>query len=89
MEMKLTIPDDLALRLQPVWEHLPRILELGLRELDAQALVSARLGEVLDALAHLSSAEKVLALRPSPALQSRVEELLAKNRTTGTSEDER
>jgi|SRR6516165_6743867 hypothetical protein len=89
MEMTLTLPDDLASRLHAVRDRLPRILELGLRELDAQAPAYAGLADVLEALARLPSAEEVLALRPSPALQARVEELLAKNRAAGLSDDER
>lgn len=89
MELTLTIPEELASRLRPVQDRLPRILELGLRNLEAQAPAFAGLGDVLETLARLPSPEEVLALRPSPALQARVEELLARNRTTGLSDDER
>jgi hypothetical protein len=89
MELTLTIPDELAARLQPVGDHLPQILELGLRELQATAGAFAGLGDVLEALARLPSPEEVLALRPAPALQERVEALLAKNRDGGLSEAER
>ena len=33
--VKFNIPDDLAMRLRPLENQLPRILELGLRELNA------------------------------------------------------
>jgi hypothetical protein len=39
--------------------------------------------------ARLPTPQEVLALRPSPSLQARAEELLAKNRTTSLSDDER
>jgi hypothetical protein len=89
MELTVTVPDELALRLSPVQDRLLRIIELGLRDLEAQPPTFAGLGEVLEKLAELPSPEEVLALRPSPALQARAEELLARNRTTGLSDDER
>jgi hypothetical protein len=89
MELTLTIPDELASRLRPVQDRLAQIIELGLRDLDAQPPAFAGLADVLETLARLPSPEEVLALRPAPALQARVEELLHKNRTTGLSDDER
>ncbi len=89
MELTVTIPEDLATRLRPVKDRLPQILELGLRELHSSPPSYEGLTDVLEALARLPSPEEVLALRPSPALQSRVEELLDKNRSTGLSTDER
>jgi hypothetical protein len=89
MELTLTIPDELADRLRPVGDRLPQILELGLRELQATTGAFAGLGDVLEALARLPSPEEVLALRPAPAFQERVEALLAKNRDGGLSETER
>jgi hypothetical protein len=89
MEVTLTLPDDLASRLQPVADRLPHILELGLRELDAEVPGYTGLRDVLEALARLPSAEEVMALRASPALQSRIEELLHKNRTAGLDDKER
>jgi hypothetical protein len=89
MEVTLTLPDDLATRLQPVADRLPRILELGLRELDGRVSQFAGLTDVLEALARLPSAEEVLALRASPALQMRIENLLEKNRTAGLDDEER
>ena len=90
MEVTLTIPEDLASQLQPLEAELPQILEWGLRER------CARQGEgfhgltgVLEALATLPGPEEVLALGPSPALQARVSELLAKNRSAGLSPEER
>src|SRR5262249_34256560 len=89
MELTLTISDELASRLQPVRDRLPRIIERGLRDLDAQAPAFVGLGDVLETLARLPSPEEVLALRPAPALQARAEELLTKNRSTGLSQEER
>ena len=41
--------------------------------------------DVLETLAGLPAPDEVLALRPSPALQARIEALLEKNRTAGLS----
>jgi hypothetical protein len=88
MELTLTIPDDLATRLRPVQDRLPQILERGLRDLDIPSPAFTGLGEVIEMLARLPSAEEVLALRPSPELQARVDHLLSKNRGPGLSDDE-
>ncbi len=89
MELSLTISEDLATRLRPVQDRLPQILELGLRELHAAPSNYAGLSDVLEELARLPAPEEVLALRPAPALQARIDALLQKNRTTGLSDDER
>jgi hypothetical protein len=89
MEVTLTLPDDLARRLRPIADDLPRIIELGLRQLQAASPTFAGLSDVLETLARLPAPEEVLALRPSPALQARADELLAKNRTAGLSDEER
>jgi hypothetical protein len=89
MELTLTIPDELAVRVNAMSDRLPTILELGLRELDASAAEFASLADVLETLARLPSPSEVLALRPSIALQERIETLLAKNRGGGLSEAER
>jgi hypothetical protein len=89
MELTVTVPEELASRLRPVQDRLLHIIELGLRDLDAQPPAFGGLREVLETLAHLPTPEEVLALRPAPALQSRVEELLTRNRTTGLSDEER
>ena len=88
MEVKLTIPDDLASRLNLTASELPRIIELGLRELNSQPNGFEGLSDVLEAFARLPTPAEVLALRASPALQSRVEELLEKNRAAGLSAEE-
>ena len=77
----LQVPDDLADRLQRQRERLPEILELGLRELYATAQSGfAGAAEILELLAGLPSPKEILELRPSEALQKRVQELLEKSR---------
>ena len=90
MELTLNLPDPLATQLQSVSEDdLPRIIEIGIRERDTSQLEGFRgLSEVLETLASLPSPEEVLALRPSRALQKRIEQLLEKNRTVGLSAEE-
>lgn len=82
----LDLPDDLAARLRSLADQLPRILELGLRELDTSdpSQFSGTSG-ILEFLATLPSPEETLALRPSPGLQDRVSELLEKSRSGGLS----
>jgi hypothetical protein len=89
VEITLSIPEDLARRLRPVEKELPRILELGIRAWNAQGEPGfSGLTDVLEALASLPTPEEVLALRPSPALQQRIEELLEKSRSGNLSADE-
>jgi hypothetical protein len=82
MEITLTIPEDLARRLQPVEKDLPHILDLGIRAWNARGEAGfSGLADVLETLASLPGPEEILALRPSAALQEQIEELLEKNRT--------
>jgi len=85
----IQVPGELAGRLRRRSAELPHILELGLRAADAQAqLQFDGAADVLEFLAALPSPEEVLALRPSPDLQARIEALLAKNRDEGLSAEE-
>ena len=88
MELTLTISNELASRLVPVSDRLPEILELGLREMDADSGTFAGLADVLETLARLPSPSEVLAMRPSAALQEHIDALLAKNRGGGLSDAE-
>jgi hypothetical protein len=88
MELTLTIPNELATRIRAVEDRLPGILELGLREWLSAPGHYAGLNDALETLARLPSPEEVLALRPAPTLQDRIEELLDKNRNTGLSGEE-
>ena len=84
MEITLTVPEELANRLRPVEQDLPRILELGIREWRARGETGfAGLADVFETLASLPTPEEVLALRPSSVLQERIEEMLEKNRNGG------
>jgi len=88
MDLSLTIPDELAARLRAVEDRLPEILELGLREWLSTPPGYAGLNDLLETLARLPTPEEVLALRPTTALQARIDELLDKNRNGGLSREE-
>lgn len=77
----LQLPDELAERLRKHEEHLPEILELGLRELIAERQSGFEgATEVLEFLASLPSPREILSLRPSDRLQSQIQDLLEKSR---------
>ena len=89
MEVTLNIPDELATRLRPFEDRLPEILERGIREWSAPGQEEFEgMTDVLEVLARLPSPEEVLALRPSAALQERIDVLLNKNRFEGLSPEE-
>lgn len=91
MQIQFDIPDELALRLDAVQDELAQILELGLREWNADAQSGfSGMAEILEFLASLPSPEETLALKPSEALQQHINELQEKNQTIGlTATEER
>jgi hypothetical protein len=77
----LSLPEELAAQIRALQEQLPRILELGLRELNAAGQSGFDgAADVLELLAALPSPEEILNLRPSPRLAARVSELIEKSR---------
>jgi hypothetical protein len=89
MPMTVTIADDLAKQLEPYKAELAEILEFGIRERRARGESGYNaVTQVLEKLAALPTPEEVLALRPAPSLQQRLDALLEKNRTTGFSPSE-
>ncbi|MEH2339525.1 hypothetical protein [Nostoc sp.] len=61
----LNIPEELATRLNLLEDHLPQILELGLRELNAISQTGfTGMAEVLEFLAQLPTPEEIIALCP-------------------------
>jgi hypothetical protein len=91
MQISVEISDELALRLTPLQDQLPQILELGLREWNRTTRSGfSGLTDVLEFLANLPTPEDILALKPSEALQQQISALLEKNRAVGlTLEEER
>jgi hypothetical protein len=77
----LSVPDDLASELRARQQQRPRILELGLRELNAGGQSGFDgAADVLELLAALPSPKEILNLRPSARLSARVAELVEKSR---------
>jgi hypothetical protein len=88
-QVTLSLPDELATRLASFEEQLPQIIERGLERLEgAPGQEFADLRDVLEKLATLPDAHEVLQLRPSPKLQSRLAELLDKDRGDGLTDAE-
>lgn len=82
--MTLTVPDELAQRLEPVANQLPEILSLGLRAYQTNALPGfPGAADVLEFFASLPSAEEILALKPADMLVARVDELTEKSCSIG------
>ena len=78
----LSLPDDLASQIRVHRQQLPKILELGLRELNAGGQCGFDgASDVLELLAALPTPEEILNLRPSPRLSARVAEIIEKRRT--------
>src|SRR5580693_7121635 len=77
----LSLPDDLASQIRARQQQLPKILELGLRELNAGGQSGFDgAADVLELLAALPTPEEILNLRPSPRLSARVAEMVEKSR---------
>ncbi len=77
----LSLPDDLASQIRAQQQQLPRILELGLRELNAGGQSGFDgAADVLELLAALPAPEEILNLRPSSRLSARLTELIEKSR---------
>jgi hypothetical protein len=84
----LEIPDELAVRLDPLRERLPELLShvLALTPPEAKlnasgtALTHPVFLEMIDFLAARPTAEQIIAHKAAPAIQKRLEELLDKNR---------
>jgi len=79
--LTVSLPEDLASQIRAQEKELPRILELGLRALNAGAQSGVDgAADVLELLAALPTPEEILQLRPSPRLAARVAELVEKSR---------
>jgi hypothetical protein len=89
MPITIQVSDELAGRLRSRSVDLPHLLELGLRELDAQSqLEFDGAADVLEFLAGLPAPEEVLALRPSATLQERIDAHLERTRTDRQAADD-
>ena len=84
MKVTLDLPDELAADLRHFEDQSASIVAAGLREVKTPLSGQFQgLAQVLEKLAELPTPQEVLALRPSIELQTRIGELLARNRDTG------
>lgn len=83
------VPDTLAQRLEQFNDRLPDILERGLRDLliESTSMIQDE-QTIIEILASQPAPEQVLALRPSPELQSRMSMLLARSKESTLSRSE-
>lgn len=94
MLITLDVPQDLGIRLHPFKQELPRLLELGLKELGfCQFKKNTNsefhsLNDILEFLAKLPNPNEILALRPSEFLKNEMNELLEKQRNQGLTQEE-
>lgn len=86
----LNLSDDLAARLKQREREIPSILEAGLRRFDIeQARSYEGIGEAIDQITSAQSATDILAIRPAPALASRINELIERGKNGQLTEAER
>ncbi len=77
----VSVPDDLASQIRAQQQQLPKILELGLRELNADTQAGLDgVADILELLAALPAPEEILKLQPSPRLSARIADLVEKSR---------
>ncbi len=81
MQITVEVPDDLGQRLHLFRDRLPEILERGIQELlNEQSNRFYNEREIVELLASQPTPEEILAIRPSPDLQTRTTELLAQSK---------
>jgi hypothetical protein len=87
IDMTLTVPDELAERLQPIGPWLPAVIEIGL--LGFQTRAAAVASEVVAFLSTNPAPQTVLDFHISDEAQDRLRRLLALNTEGLLSEEER
>jgi hypothetical protein len=90
MQITIEVPDRIGEQLQQLGDRLPEALDRAIQELTTTKTISYQddsPGETLherqivELLASQPSPEVVLAIRPTPALQARMSELLEQNKS--------
>jgi hypothetical protein len=80
-EITLQVPEELGNELENYQGQLVEILELGLLEIkSSEKNIFEDENAILELLASQPEPEKIIALRPSPELQSRINELVQKSK---------
>jgi hypothetical protein len=80
MQIILEVPDRLGKKLQQLGDRLPEALDRLLQEIPETISYQDDL-QIVELLASQPSPEAILAIRPTPALQNRISELLDRNKT--------
>jgi hypothetical protein len=82
MQIILEVPDRLGEKLQQLGDRLPEALDLFLQEIPSAEITSYQDDrKIVELLASQPSPEAILAIRPTPALQKRMSELLERNKS--------
>jgi hypothetical protein len=90
MQITIEVPDRLGEQLQQLGDRLPEALIHALQELTATETTTyqddspgetLRERQIVELLASQPTPEVILAIRPTPALQARMSELLAQNKS--------
>lgn len=89
MQITLEVPDRLGEQLQQLGDLLPEALDCALQELlSTETLPYQDEHQIVELLASQPSPEAILAIRPTPALQTRMNELLARHKSDTLSRSE-
>jgi hypothetical protein len=89
MQITFDLSEELISRLNSIEDKLPQVIELGLRELNANPQEGFNgVAEILEFLATLPTPEAIIALRPSQELQTQISSLLEKHRNQGLTDTE-
>lgn len=94
MQIILNVPDNLGEKLQQLGDRLPELLDRALDEFTTGSEITSldRVSQdelqILDILASQPSPDRVLAIRPSAQLQSRMSELLDRRKAAGLIQSE-
>ena len=89
MQITLDLPEDLFSKISGLEAQIPEVLALGLDELTARPQEGVNgFSEVMNFLANLPTPEEVLALRPSPGLQTQIDQLSDRYKAESLSKQE-
>lgn len=89
MQIILEVPDLLGEKLQRLGDQLPETLDRLLQDTPTTETISYQEDrQIIEILASQPSPEAILAIRPTPALQSRMSELLEHNKSGSLSRTE-
>jgi hypothetical protein len=82
MQITIEVPDLLGEQLQQLGDRLPEALIHALQELTSTETNTYQDDrQIIELLASQPTSEVILAIRPTPALQARISELLAQNKS--------